>query len=332
MKPVPGAHISGEILWAPEEPDEARFSAPSEVQQQPVLEMPVMRPIDLTETHGHVVTLARLQEMAAAYDPEIETASLNFDHASGGPSLGWCEKLWLEEEILWARYVDLDPAVVSGIREKRYTRRSAEVAFRHPDTGGWYFIGCAILGNKRPAISLPPLKLYRPQYVLQPKEKKPVPDPSPPSDPSEAELHLATMRQQAKAGELALAETLKALAALRLARAESDAELALERLGARVTPGMKKLAKPLLVSLMATAEPQTIHLSLDGTAPAADHSIATVLLQILAAVPEVEALTAGRLADAADAAAAVSHASLPPERLAELAARFNYQQSWGYRQ
>ena len=58
----------------------------------------------------------------------VEMASLNLDHNWGGPSLGWCERVWLQDEALWVRYIDLDPDTVELVRSKRYTRRSAEIA------------------------------------------------------------------------------------------------------------------------------------------------------------------------------------------------------------
>jgi hypothetical protein len=47
-------------------------------------------------------------------DPAVEMASLNLDHNWGGPSLGWCERVWLQDAALWVRYVDLDPRTASG--------------------------------------------------------------------------------------------------------------------------------------------------------------------------------------------------------------------------
>src|SRR6185295_98774 len=107
---------------------------------------------------------------------------------------------------LWVRYIDLDPATVELVRSKRYTRRSAEIAFSHPVTGGWYLTGCALLGNARPAIAgLPPVTLCRPQYVLTNRKETSVPDtdPTPPENPiaavaisSAGETELAALRAQ----------------------------------------------------------------------------------------------------------------------------------------
>ncbi len=183
--------ITGSVLWTPGAEHVLDLSAPA--GNAPVLEFPALVPVDLTESHGINITLQRLIEMAGAYDPAVEMASLNLDHNWGGPSLGRCERVWVQDAALWVRYVDLDPATVELIRSKRYTRRSAEIALSHPITGGWYFTGCALLGNARPAIpGLPPVTLCRPQYVLTARKETPVPEDdssapaTPPPDPPTA--------------------------------------------------------------------------------------------------------------------------------------------------
>jgi hypothetical protein len=299
--------ISGSVLWTPAADHIAELSA----GESPVLEFPALVPIDLSESHGIEITLARLEEMAAAYDPSIEMASLNLDHNYGGPSLGWCERIWLQDAELWVRYIELDPNAVELVRTKRYTRRSAEIALNHPMTGGWYFTGCALLGNARPAVSgLPPVTLCRPQYVLTARKETPM-EPNP-----EAEAELATLRAQAAEGAQALAEILRH-------NAELSVESRLAKLGARITPPMVKLAKPLLVELLATRTPATVKLQDDPAKPAADVSIAERILEILAAVPAVEALTAGRLADE-ERQAAVNLGSLSQERHRELDAKYAF--------
>src|SRR5262245_56064129 len=163
--------ITGSVLWPPAADHIAELAA----GEAPILEFPALKPVDLTESHGIDITLQRLEEMAAAYDPAVEMASLNLDHNYGGPSLGWCERIWLQEGALWVRYIDLDPPTVELIRARRYTRRSAELALCHPVTGGWYFTGCALLGNARPAVAgLPPVTLCRPQYVLTARKETPM--------------------------------------------------------------------------------------------------------------------------------------------------------------
>jgi hypothetical protein len=304
MKPSPTI-ITGSVLWTPAADHIAELSA----GESPVLEFPALVPIDLTETHGIEITLQRLEEMAAAYDPAIEMASLNLDHNYGGPSLGWCERIWLQDAALWVRYIDLDPNAVELIRTKRYTRRSAEIALNHPMTGGWYFTGCALLGNARPAVSgLPPVTLCRPQYVLTAHKEKPMePEPTPPPAPAEAEL--VTLQ--------AHTETVQALNTILRQNAEMSVETRLAKLGARITPAMAKLAKPLLVELLATRTPATVKLQNE------DVSIAERILEILAAVPAVEALTAGRLADEERQAAAIA-GGVSEERRRELDAKYSF--------
>jgi hypothetical protein len=337
----PPTIITGAVLWTPAATHQeiALAAAPAAAgEASAVLQFPALIPVDLTDTHGLNITPGRLAEMAAAYNPSIEMASLNLDHNWGGPSLGWCERVWLQDNALWVRYTDLDPTTVDLIRTKRYTRRSAEIALSHPVTGGWYFTGCALLGNARPAVAgLPPVTLCRPQYVLTtvlttPKET-PVsetdPPPSPPPPPENpaaialsGETELAALRAQ-------VAEGAQALSTLLRQRAELDVDRRLALLGARVTPAMAKLARPLLVELLADRTPATVKLQADPAKPPADTSIAEHILQILAAVPAVEALTAGRLADADPAARTAG--ALTTEREAELEQKYRFTASWGFR-
>lgn len=306
--------ITGAVLWTPAAENLIDLAV-GEGSAPPVLEFPALKPIDLTESHGIEITLARLEEMVAAYDPSIEMASLNLDHNYGGPSLGWCERLWLQDAELWVRYIDLDPNAVELVRTKRYTRRSAEIALNHPVTGGWYFTGCALLGNARPAVAgLPPVTLCRPQYVLTARKETPMePEPTPPPVPAEAEL--VTLQ--------AHTEALQALNVILRQNAEMSVEARLAKLGARLTPPMAKLAKPLLIELLATRTPATIKLQDDPAKPAADVSIAERILEILAAVPAVEALTAGRLADE-ERQAAVHLGGLSEQRHRELDAKYAF--------
>jgi len=322
--------IAGAVLWTPATDHVIQLPE----GDGPVLEFAALVPVDLTATHGIVITSERLAEMAAVYNPAIEMASLNLDHSSGGPSLGWCERLWLLEGALWARYVDLDPATVGLIRAKRYTRRSAELALSHPVTGGWYFTGCALLGNARPAIAgLPPVTLCRPQYVLTTRKETHMPEDEPPTTPPpdtppaptpSGEVELAALRAQ-------VAEGAQALSTLLRQRAELDVDRRLTQLGARVTPAMAKLARPLLIELLADRNPATVKLQADPAKPALDVSIAEQLLQILAAVPAVEALTAGRIADTDVDPATRSASALTPERETELEQKYRFSTSWGFR-
>jgi len=95
---------------------------------------------------------------------------------------------------------------------------------------------------------------------------------------------------------------------------------------------MAKLARPLLVELLADRNPATVKLQADPAKPAAEVSIADQVLQILAAVPAVEALTAGRMADPANTdPAARQPGALAPEREAELEQKYRFSASWGFR-
>ncbi len=116
-------------------------------------EAPVLRPLDLTSTHGVAIELRHLEQMVATYDPvKIEAAALNFDYAWGGPAHGFAARLWLAGETLWARFEQLSAEAVSAIRSGQWPRRGAALTTRHAATGGWYFTGLALLGNASPAV------------------------------------------------------------------------------------------------------------------------------------------------------------------------------------
>lgn len=154
------------------------------------LEWAVAKPADLTASHGINITAERMAEMAAAYDPvSVEAAPINFDHAFGGPALGWIEALAVRDGLLWVRPVELSQEVVQGIASGRYRRASIELTTKHPETGGWYLNGLAVLGNAKPAIKgLPALRLSAPRYVLDltvSAEAPPAPEPEEPQTPPE---------------------------------------------------------------------------------------------------------------------------------------------------
>jgi hypothetical protein len=157
-----------------------------------------------------------------------------------------------------------------------------------------------------------------------PEDDPPPPD-SPTSSASSGEVELAALRAQ-------VAEGAQALSTLLRQRAELDVDRRLAQLGARVTPAMAKLARPLLVELLADRTPATVRLQADPAKPAIDVSIADQVLQILAAVPAVEALTAGRMADPSNTdPAARQPGALSSEREAELEQKYRFSASWGYR-
>ena len=145
-------------------------------------------------------------------------------------------------------------------------------------------------------------------------EPEPPPPPAPATPSSEAEL--TALRAQA-------AEAAQAFAELLRQNAELSVDSRLTQLGDRVTPAMAKLAKPLLVELLAARTPATVKLQDDPAKPPADVSIAERILEILAAVPAVEALTAGRLADEERQAAAIT-GGLSEERRRELDAKYSF--------
>lgn len=296
---------------------------PTDPATPATLSMAVMRVIDLTESHGTDVTLEKLQAMVEAYDPTIEQASLNFDHAWGGPSYGWAEEIWLEGDLLWARYVDVDPIVFEGIRAKRWVRRSAEFCLYHKVTQGWYFTGCALLGQNRPAVpGLPPIQLYRPSVRLVATKETPMPKAAatPVQEPPAPNEIAEEVTQQLAAGR-------EEVRLLRAQNAELRVTRILNDLGSRVTPAMRKPLEPLLIHLHSAAAQDTVKLDLGKGA--VDTTVADAIIEVLKAVPEFEALSGRRLAE--EDPPAPTFGNLTPERLAELQAKFNFQGSQAFR-
>lgn len=160
----------------------------------------VAKPADLSATHGINITVERLVEMAASYNPEtIEAAPINFDHAPGGPAQGWIESMEVRDGLLYVRPVELSPDVVEGIRNGRYRRASIELTTKHPETGGWYLNGLAVLGNAKPAIKgLPPLRLSAPRYVFDLSEEAPSAEPEEPETRPETPGQEEVMSEKTK--------------------------------------------------------------------------------------------------------------------------------------
>lgn len=313
-------------------------------------EVPVLRPVDLKRTKGVVITDERIDEMIASYDPAVEQAALNFDHEQKGPSLGWCTKLWREGGMMWARFENLSAAAVDAIRSGHWKRRSAEILMPHPDVKRWYFSGLAMLGAERPAVSgLPEGRLLsgRPVHIVDLGASAPAEDPmedpnviDPPAAPSPA----VTETEPAPVGEINLSTSPEQEELLRL-RAENArlrqgesltaARSALDALGARVTPAMRRIAEPLLAALRAD-EGRLVQLAASAGHAAEELDAGSALLALLAAAPEFTPLGAGEEAPPAlDPAARLAADSrtdaerefhrrhgMTDERYLELAAKF----------
>jgi hypothetical protein len=324
--------MSEPLLAQPHHPEPIRlFFAPTQghglgevrlAAAERAYEAPVLRPINLSRSHGVNIRVEDLREAAAAYDPATIAAPLNFDHAWGGPSHGWCSRLWMEAETLWARFEQLSAEAVAAIESGQWPRRSSEFYTDHPATGGYYFTGLALLGNSTPAVwGLGPARLLsgRPITVVDlgapaPQETPMLPkDTAPPAEVVELAATadpIVTDETTPAATETTAAITFAAppesaellqlrseLAALRASSAEVAAREhrlvareAIDRLGARCTPAMRRVAEPLLAMLRG-ASPGEVHLAADRSLAAAD-----ALLELLAAVPEFQALSVGATA------------------------------------
>lgn len=133
------------------------------------LECAVLRPIDLTRTHGVRVTAEEIAVMAQSYDPAFEAGALNFDHAWGGPAHGLATRIWLDGELLWCRMEQLSDEAIAGVSSGQWPRRSSEFWMSHPQTGAPYWCGLALLGAATPAVpALPPATLLSAQPQRRP--------------------------------------------------------------------------------------------------------------------------------------------------------------------
>ncbi len=160
-------YARGAVLFAPAVDLPHRFAAAGSAR---AMECAVLRPIDLTRTHGVKVAAEEIAAMAKAYDPTFEAGALNFDHAWGGPSHGLASRIWLDGELLWCRMEKLSDEALAGISSGQWPRRSSEFWMEHPQTGSPYWCGLALLGSATPAVpGLPPavlLSQQRPIYRL----------------------------------------------------------------------------------------------------------------------------------------------------------------------
>ena len=125
----------------------------------------VLKPVDANYTRrpgrpGVDITTEVLEEMALSYDPSVDQAPINIDHNRGGGAFGWIRNVWTEDGFLYVEPEHLSPELSEGIRERRFQRVSAELDREHPETGGWYFSGLAVLGANKPIIKgLKPIHL-----------------------------------------------------------------------------------------------------------------------------------------------------------------------------
>jgi hypothetical protein len=197
-----GARVETSILCVPAPVHAVRLAGRGSAR---TMEAAVLKPIDLQRTHGVRVRLEDLVEMQRAYDRNFEEAALNFDHAWGGPAHGWCARCWLGEgDLFWTLWDQVSPEAVDAVESGRFKRLSSEFTTSHPQTGGWYFFGTALLGATKPAVpGLPgPKLLSRPiarVFLTAPDADTPEtpgqadpPAPSPAPDGAEQEPDMTT--------------------------------------------------------------------------------------------------------------------------------------------
>jgi hypothetical protein len=319
----------------PQTPPTALYLAPEEtlagrLDESPgdavAWECPVLRAMDLTSSHGVDIRPEHLRAMADSYRPEIEEATLNFDHAWEGPAHGFAEKLWVQGEELWARFVRLSAEALAAIRSGRWPRRSSEFVRQHPATGGPYYTGCALLGARRPAVWG-----MGHGVLLSGLSVEVVDLGASATDPAPGEPQKETIPMTNEAAPAAEPETLAApddqvtrlqaeLAAERSrtrrleARARASADLT--ELGDRVTPAMRRAGLPaLLEELAAASEPATVQLAA-GDGESTEATVYDALLAVLRALPEATLLAAAPLAgaEAEEAARLALDARTPEER------------------
>lgn len=341
-------------------PDDGAPSIPANAGR--AMECAVLRPIDLSATHGVNITAEILQQMVDSYDPAFEAAPLNFDHAWGGPSHGWCSKVWLAGETFWARFEQLSQEAVDAIASGRWPRRSSEFYLQHPQAKVPYFIGLALLGNSSPAVpglpaaqllsrpitrliqipgaegSAPAAALGTGQKETQMPDQNTAPpaaadapaapatnEPVTPVEP----VNLSAEREALRAER----EQLRAeLATARRTRAEASVDKLVTELGARVTPAMLRAGlRETLIDLAAAETPAVVHLTADGKP--VEKPLFDTLAAILKAAPEVKVLGAAPLAAAdpegddtraAGTVALHERHGLSKERLAELQRKYQF--------
>ncbi|MEM9558644.1 MAG: hypothetical protein AAGC60_30625 [Acidobacteriota bacterium] len=292
----------------------------------------LLKPVDeaYLRRAGVRLDLEALRRIASSYDPALEAAAIKVDHVHAGPAQGWVRRMWLDEQgVVWIEPEDLDAALAEGIRARRYRYLSAEIDLQHPETGGPYLTGVAVLGASKPAIKgLPSIQLADRRAVrrlvdvtpttempmvseTQPPNTSaqappvkatpsapPAPPPAPPPpDPPTIDLEaLGALRRE---NEL-LREHLEASRRERI-RAAVDARLG--ALGRRITPSMRRegLAEAL-VELEIAAEsdaPALIELSgqePDGVTRTVERTAVEAIFRALEALPTLAGLSAGELA------------------------------------
>lgn len=329
-------------------------AAPGSSGNRPrTMQRAIMRPVDLTGSHGFNLVRENLVRMCETYNPAYEAAGINFDHEWGGPSHGWCSRVYMGDgDLLWTDWNQLSDEAVDGMLSGQWPRCSAEFWLSHPVLKDWYFTGLALLGSKGPAVpGLPaPVLMQRQIYRLiqleadssagsttettrsesteptapvsgEPKEDDmskqnstpsgagaATPENPPAAEPSTAataapaaagpdnaalaaqSAQLAATTSQVNAtlakAEATLAAANATLANARRKEAELDVDKRLDALGKRVTPGMRKLARGLLVELCAAADAVAVKLSAGDGKPAVDTPVAEQIFALLAACPD----------------------------------------------
>ncbi|HEX4954796.1 MAG TPA: hypothetical protein VF017_15495 [Thermoanaerobaculia bacterium] len=303
-------------------------------------EWTVIRPIDLTNSHGVNFTPEFLAGAADDYDPEIEVATVNFDHAWGGPAHGRAAGVRIADGGGFvATVTHLSDEAVAGIQSGQWFRVSTEWALSHHATGRPYFRGIALLGAAPPGCwGLPPIELSaHPKEgptMSTPQSVAPAPPTAPPTTTTAAEpdAQLSAARQ-----------ALEAATALRAEVALERARLRVEKLLSAlpfVTPAMRKAGlEELLVSLAAAPEDSvTVKLTAtggDGKATTTELSAYAALELVLRAMPSASALAGVELAGEEttegkqathqlSAAEQKAHAAagLTPERVAHLTGKY----------
>ncbi|MEM9596779.1 MAG: hypothetical protein AAGD06_21090 [Acidobacteriota bacterium] len=128
----------------------------------------LLKPVSAEYTgYGVDLTPEVLAEVAASYDPAVDMAPLKFDHVNKGPAQGWVQAVRFDGDVLWIQPTDLSAAATEGIRGRQILRMSAEIDPEHPETGGWYLFGVALLGAASPAVlGLPHIQLSARRYRL----------------------------------------------------------------------------------------------------------------------------------------------------------------------
>lgn len=115
--------------------------------------------------NGMSFTTADLENIVTAFNQlkDVHKVPLKFGHndeqpfTDGQPALGWVDSVWVENDILFAKFTDVPDAVFSAMSNKLYRHVSIELDMAVQHAGADYELvlsGVALLGADIPAVNI----------------------------------------------------------------------------------------------------------------------------------------------------------------------------------